>query len=73
MIIIRNFREATFQYDCKEGKMPTAKQIGQKDYPPWHRDVTQPIALAIIETMHKAVDEMGHAGDFSRICTGSGI
>ena len=27
-------------------------------------DVTQPIAPAIIEAMHKAVDEMGHAETF---------
>ena len=27
-------------------------------------DVTQPIAAAIIEALHKAVDEMGHAETF---------
>ncbi len=32
-------------------------------------DVTLPIAPAIIDAMHKAVDEMGHAETFSRICT----
>ena len=36
-------------------------------------DVTQPLAPAIIEAMHKAVDEMGHAETFSRICTRSWI
>lgn len=44
--------------------MPTAKQIRTKDYRLGIGDVTQPIAPAIIEAMHKAVDEMGHAETF---------
>ncbi len=36
-------------------------------------DVTQPIAPAIIEKLHGAVDEMGHAETFPRICTRSWI
>ena len=36
-------------------------------------DVTQPLAPAIIEAMHKAVDEMGTCRDISRICTRSWI
>ena len=34
-------------------------------------DVTQPIAPAIIEAMHKAVDEMATCRNISWLCTGS--
>ena len=36
-------------------------------------DVTQPIAPAIIEKLHGAVDEMGPRRDLPRICTRSWI
>lgn len=34
-------------------------------------DVTLPLAPAVIDAMHKAVDEMAHAETFHRVCTGS--
>ena len=34
-------------------------------------DVTQPLAPAIIQALHSAVDEMGR--DLSRLCSGSGL
>ena len=34
-------------------------------------DVTQPLAPAIIEALHAAVDEMGACRDLPWICTGS--
>ena len=32
-------------------------------------DVTQPLAPALIESLHSAVDEMAHAETFPWICT----
>ena len=34
-------------------------------------DVTQPLAPAIIDALHKSVDEMAHAETFSWLCAGS--
>ena len=36
-------------------------------------DVTQPLAPAIIDAMHGAVDRDGKGRDFPRLCAGSGI
>ena len=36
-------------------------------------DVTQPLAPAIIASLHKAVDEMGNARNLSRLRSGSGL
>ncbi len=36
-------------------------------------DVTQPLAPAIIEALHKSVDEMANAETFPWLCTGSRI
>lgn len=36
-------------------------------------DVTQPIAPAIVEALHRAVDEMGDAGTFRGYAPGSGV
>ena len=36
-------------------------------------DVTQPLAPAIIDALHGAVEEMGSRRDVSRLCTGSGL
>ena len=36
-------------------------------------DVTQPLCPAVIEALHKAVDEQASGGDLPRICAGSRI